>query len=539
MNSRYRFFKAIALITFAANSPASFAQSENSEIEELTKLLTKEGFTGKIESTLPAKLGRSINQEKIDLGKSIFFDKHLGLHQDNSCAGCHSPTAAYGDTQPIAIGVQSNDIVGSKRTGPRNQRRTPSIINTAFYPALMWNGRFSSNSEDPFDNRKGFTFPLPEGGNLFPASDKRYTHLLAVQGHIPFTEQPEMAGFNSLGNTPFVMPRFMPLSSTIKLDTAKLYSKRFLSPSENQTHETPDFSQFEDQIGKPVPHGFPSVVSLNAPIRHAVLTEINSISDYREKFGKIYPSVKDGNGIEFWMIGEVLAEFQIAQTFANAPIDKFAQGDTKALNDASRRGAILFFGDAKCVECHAVSGKSNEMFSDFKMHVAGIPQISPKFGKGTGNVPFRNANKELSNKGNQDLGLWDFTEKEEDMYKFRTSPLRNIGLQPAFFHNGAFSRLTDAIKYHSNTVAMSKTYNAAQAGVPKDLQGNIGPIDPVIQRLAPQLKQPYKLSESQISDIADFLSVGLLDERAKPQNLMKDIPASVPSGAPLQQFQYP
>ena len=35
-----------------------------------------------------------------------------------------------------------------------------------------------------------------------------------------------------------------------------------------------------------------------------------------------------------------------------------------------------------------------------------------------------------------------------DKYKFRTAPLRNIALAPAFFHNGAFARLEDAIRFH-------------------------------------------------------------------------------------------
>ena len=61
--------------------------------------------------------------------------------------------------QSIAIGVENNDFVGPRRAGPRNQRRTPGVINTAFDPRLMWNGRFSAISGDPFDNSKGFLFP--------------------------------------------------------------------------------------------------------------------------------------------------------------------------------------------------------------------------------------------------------------------------------------------------------------------------------------------------------------------------------------------
>ena len=68
----------------------------------------------------------------------------------------HPPTNGFGDSQPIAIGIDNNGIVGPDRAGPRNMRRAPMVLNTAFFPALMWNGRFSSVSGDPFDNSAGF-----------------------------------------------------------------------------------------------------------------------------------------------------------------------------------------------------------------------------------------------------------------------------------------------------------------------------------------------------------------------------------------------
>ena len=36
---------------------------------------------------------------------------------------------------------------------------------------------------------------------------------------------------------------------------------------------------------------------------------------------------------------------------------------------------------ARCVQCHAVSGPSNEMFSDFEQHVLGVPQVAPSVGQ--------------------------------------------------------------------------------------------------------------------------------------------------------------
>src|SRR5678815_4383370 len=160
---------------------------------QLRTLLTAAGFTGRIESTLEQRLGRTINPKLADLGRLLWFDTAGGLHSDNTCGGCHSPANGFGDSQSIAIGVQNNNIVGRNRTGPRNQRRTPTAANTAFYPALMWNGRFFAPSGDPFNNSLGYTFPLPEGTTAFPPNHPVINHLLIAQAHIPPTELVEVA----------------------------------------------------------------------------------------------------------------------------------------------------------------------------------------------------------------------------------------------------------------------------------------------------------------------------------------------------------
>jgi len=145
---------------------------------ELRSVLATQRFTGRVESTLEKRLGRPLDPAKAELGRLLFFDKFVGLHGDNSCAGCHSPLNGFGDSVSMAIGVENNGFVGPQRAGPRNQRRTPAVVNTAFYPKLMWNGRFSAISGDPFDNSKGFLFPAPEGTTRFPPNDPDFQHLL-------------------------------------------------------------------------------------------------------------------------------------------------------------------------------------------------------------------------------------------------------------------------------------------------------------------------------------------------------------------------
>src|SRR5712692_9198845 len=172
----------------ASVTPVAYAAAndDGSLDSELAAVLSAAGFTGNIEQTfrerLEANLGRPINPKLADLGRLLWFDKIQSLHQDNTCGGCHSPTNGFGDTQPMTIGVQNNNLVGPHRTGPRNQRRTPLAVNTMLFPALMWNGRFNSISGDSCDVSKGFKFPLPEGTTRFPPDGKIINILAQAQG---------------------------------------------------------------------------------------------------------------------------------------------------------------------------------------------------------------------------------------------------------------------------------------------------------------------------------------------------------------------
>jgi cytochrome c peroxidase len=446
----------------ASRTTGPDAPSANIAADELDAALraylAQQGFTGRVASTLEARLGRRVDRQLADLGRLLWFDPIQGLNNDNSCGGCHSPTAGFGDTQPIAIGIDNNGVVGPGRTGPRNQRRSPMVLNTAFFPTLMWNSRFQAASGDPFDNRQGFVFPEPEGLTL-----SHLPHLLTAQAFIPPTERVEQAGFHFPGD--------------------------------------------------------------NDDIRGEVVRRLNASDRYRQIFARSFPHVKAGAPITVEDFARAIAEFEFTLVFADAPIDRYARGIRTALSPAEKQGAVLFFGRAGCVQCHAVSGQSNEMFSDFRQYVAGIPQIAPAFG----NVEFDGPGE------NEDFGLEQDTGNPADRYAFRTSPLRNVALQPAFMHNGAFTRLEDAIRYHLDAENWAASYSTA--ALPPDLQGPIGPVAPVLERLDPLLRQPVELTEQEFDALVAFVRNGLLDPAARPERLRHLIPQRLPSGQSVPLFQ--
>lgn len=446
-------------LTLATGEPQADAAREDVALDDtLVGLLASHAFTGRIAETLEVRLQRRLDPRLADLGRMLWFDTITGLNDDNACAGCHSPLQGFGDSQSIAIGIDNNGIVGPRRTGPRNQRRSPMVLNAAFYPALMWNSRFAALSLNPFDNHVGFSFPPPEGLSL-----SHLPHLLVAQAFIPPTERVEVAGF--------------------------------AFPGDNDT------------------------------IRHEVLRRLNDIEPYRRFFSQSFPEVRDGQPITFEMFGRAIAEFEFTLVFADAPIDRFGRGDHAAMTASQKRGALLFFGRAGCVECHAVAGESNEMFSDFRTHVLGVPQVAPVLS----NMMFDGPG------ANEDFGLEQVTGNAADRYKFRTSPLRNVALQPTFGHNGAFTSLDAVIRHHLDVRASLQAYSTD--ALDDDLRGPLGPMQPLIDRLDSRVANPTELSDDEFQDLLSFVRDGLLDSRATPARLRHQIPHHVPSGRRVLTFQ--
>jgi cytochrome c peroxidase len=459
---RIAFGALLALAAAGLALPQALSGTRQRSLDDrLRDRLHELGFTGRVESTLTARLGRPIDRRLADIGRMLWFDTITGLNDDNTCAGCHSPTAGFGDTQSIAIGIENNSVVGPDRAGPRNERRAPMVINTAFFPALMWNGRFASLSDDPFDNGAGFLFPDPEGKSL-----SYLPTLLAAQAFIPPTERAEVAGFSFPGD--------------------------------------------------------------NDAIRAEVIRRLNASAAYRRLFGRVFPEVEHGGPITYEMFAAAIAEFEFTLTFATAPIDRYAAGDEHALTTAEKRGAALFFGQANCVQCHSVSGSSNEMFTDFEEHAIAVPQLVPRLTNNTFDGPG----------ADQDFGRENVTGDPADRYRFRTPSLRNVALEPAFMHDGAFTSLADAIRFHLDVAHEARAYDPVREGVAPDLVGPIAPVEPLLARLDPALAAPIDLTDGQFADLLAFVRDGLLDPRAKPGNLRKLVPAALPSGRPSLTFEF-
>jgi cytochrome c peroxidase len=84
-----------------------------------------------IEMVMPVPTDNPMSEERVVLGRRLFFDTALSLDHSVSCATCHDPEHAFSDARPLAIGI------GGK-TGRRN---SPTLVNRGFGRLHFWDGR--------------------------------------------------------------------------------------------------------------------------------------------------------------------------------------------------------------------------------------------------------------------------------------------------------------------------------------------------------------------------------------------------------------
>jgi cytochrome c peroxidase len=166
--------------------------------------------------------------------------------------------------------------------------------------------------------------------------------------------------------------------------------------------------------------------------------------------------------------------------------------------------------------------------SAIQPHRIGGPQLAPQFGVGTGNVIFDGPEE------NEDFGFQQTTGDPSLRYTFRTAPLRNLKVSPAFFHNGAFRSLEQAIAHHLDVEASVRSYDPRANHVSPDLHP--GPFEGMLAAgIDPLLREPIRLTRHEFRDLVEFVRDGLFDARVT--TFCRFLPRRVPSGRPLQRFE--
>lgn len=201
-----------------------------------------------------------------------------------------------------------------------------------------------------------------------------------------------------------------------------------------------------------------------------VATRLTAIPEYRQLFADAFGADTPIDSIQ---IGKAIAAFERTLIANNSRFDQYMAGDVNAISHSEKEGLELF-KSVGCINCH-----NGPMFSDFKLHVLGVPENDK--------VP------------EPDSGF-------QESFAFRTATLRNLRFTAPYMHNGAFQNLKQVLEFYED-ISFGKTRNPS---VSKDM------FDPFVKEL--------QLSVKDMSLIISFLNT-LNDD-----NFDKEIPEKVPSG---------
>lgn len=373
-------------------------------------------------SKIPQSDANPLTQEKIDLGKLLFFEPVFGVEavhfqglQTFSCGSCHIPSAGFrpGRKQGIADGGYGFGSHGESRIKlpiyEENEidaqgARPLSVLNVAFVTNSMWNGSFGSDHANEGTEQMWGVFD--------PGTAINHERLGNLEGQ------------NIEG---------------LKVHRL-LYTK-----------------------------------------------ELVEVHGYKEMFDRAFADVPVSERYTRKTASFAISAYLRALLTDQAPFQKWIKGETTAMTDQQKRGAVLFFGKLGCATCHSEANLGSNTF-----HALGVKDL------------FENGGLKTDLNDRRNLGRGGFTGREEDYYKFRVPQLYNLGDGGPYFHGASKGSLEEVVDYFNNGMAENHRVPEGQ--------------------LSPYL-QPLGMTDEEKADLVAFLRDGLRDP-----NLQRYMPKRVLSG---------
>jgi cytochrome c peroxidase len=234
-------------------------------------------------------------------------------------------------------------------------------------------------------------------------------------------------------------------------------------------------------------------IEMGQPNAAAVVAAIANDVEYQKAFQAAY-----ARPVNYEDIGRAIASFERTLIFMDAPFDRFARGDVKAISTDARRGWELFNGKARCTACHQMSS-SNPIGTDNRFHNVGVSARHQDFEalatQGLAALK-KDSSKEALDKlalqtNLSELGRFVVSRNRSDIGAFKTSQLRNVGVTAPYMHDGSMATLWDVMD-HYNKGGEANPY----------LDGGI---------------EPLALNETEVAQVVAFLFT-LTDVRLDAQN---------------------
>lgn len=233
----------------------------------------------------------------------------------------------------------------------------------------------------------------------------------------------------------------------------------------------------------------PEAQNMVGTIVHRMNTNNTFVLDtlgYRAYFDAAFPELPPAD--RYGRLGHSFALSAYIRTLlpTRAPFQRWVKGETDALTDEQKRGALVFFGKAGCYRCHQGGSLNSNEF-----HALGVSDLYEAPGV---------QNPSPSHKRN--FGRGGHTGKAEDMFRFKVPSIYNMKNSPFYYHGSSKHSLTEVIEY----------FNLGIAENPRVPAANLSPFF-----------TPLYLTEAEKADLLAFLRDGLYDpdlDRYMPVNVL-------------------
>jgi cytochrome c peroxidase len=168
-----------------------------------------------------------------------------------------------------------------------------------------------------------------------------------------------------------------------------------------------------------------------------LLRRLRAVPQYRKLFAAAFPAEADPFSIAG--VTRAIASFERTILSGDSPYDRYRRGDDpNAVSESAKRGEAMIFSERlECFHCHGgfnLTGTVDYLgkgFAEVEYHNTGLYNV-----KGKHSYPKAN------------LGLYEFTNNEEDVGKFKAPTLRNIAVTAPYMHDGSIKTLDEAIDHY-------------------------------------------------------------------------------------------
>ncbi len=207
----------------------------------------------------------------------------------------------------------------------------------------------------------------------------------------------------------------------------------------------------------------------------------NTILETNATYAAMWDAVWPGEPVSLERMGLAIAAYERTLLANRAPFQRWLRGDFGAMSIAEKEGAILFFGKAKCSDCH--TGPALNQMAFYALGMPDMPGVA---------LDSRTA-----------AGRGGFTRLESDRHTFKVPQLYNLADSPFLGHGGTFNSIREVVEYYN-------------AGIPA--------VSLPAGRVTPQF-HPLSLTDREMDALVAFLENALRDP-----DLHRYVPSALPSG---------